>query len=329
MHDKNCEQNCEHMVEEETKKRGTDKNFLALSILAAAGIISVGLVYSSSIRAGAKQEKPSGAASAEAQVAAADPLEAQVFPRSVELPVVWGDLGKRMIQAGVIDQAKFEALYAGRGGMTAEMKSLLSGANNGNLIITQENSAYVLNLLWALGLGQQSPVLTNGPMMNNASVKPENFASTGGWTLGAGDTMAHYAKHNLLNLTAEQQRLVEKVAKGIYRPCCGNSTYFPDCNHGMGMLGLLELMASQGANETSMYQAALYANSYWFPDTYLTLANYFKNQGISWDKVDPSVVLGQQYSSSGGFQNVASQVQQAAPQNNAVTPRKTSPGCGA
>ena len=327
MHDQIHEEDRERAIDVEIEKRVIDKNFLPLSILAAAGILAVGMVYSSSIRAGAKRAPEGVTQAAVSKPAQADPLEAQVFPQSVELPVVWGDLGKRMVQAGIIDPAKFEALYAGRGGMTAEMKALLIGQDNGKLVMTQENSAYVLNLLWALGLGQQSQVLTNGPMMNNASVKPENFASTGGWTLGVGDAMNHYAKHNLLNLTPSQQALVEKVAKGIYRPCCGNSTYFPDCNHGMGMLGLLELMASQGANETSMYQAALYANSYWFPDTYLTLANYFKNQGVSWDKVDPGVVLGQQYSSGAGFQNIANQV--AAPQNDAVAPRKTSPGCGA
>ena len=58
--------------------------------------------------------------------------------------------------------------------------------------------------------------------------------------------MNHYSMHRFIVLTPEQQALVEKVSKGIYRPCCGNSVYFPDCNHGMAMLGLLELMASQG-----------------------------------------------------------------------------------
>ena len=37
-----------------------------------------------------------------------------------------------------------------------------------------------------------------------------------------------------------------KIAKGIYRPCCNNSTYFPDCNHGMAMLGLLVPSLTRG-----------------------------------------------------------------------------------
>src|SRR3989338_271308 len=58
----------------------------------------------------------------------------------VELPVVWGDLGLQMIEAGVIDKEKFEALYASRGGLVASDKELLIAGNNGNLIIHSENS---------------------------------------------------------------------------------------------------------------------------------------------------------------------------------------------
>ena len=93
-----------------------------------------------------------------------------------------------------------------------------------------------------------------------------NFASTGGWTLAQGDVMNHYSMHSFITLTPEQQVLVEKISKEIFRPCCNNSTYFPDCNHGMAMLGLLELMASQGTSEAEMYKIAKEVNSYWFPE---------------------------------------------------------------
>ena len=48
----------------------------------------------------------------------------------------------------------------------------------------------------------------------------------------------------------------ERAAPFVYRPCCDNATHFPDCNHGMAMLGLLELMAAQGASEEEMFAAA-------------------------------------------------------------------------
>ena len=120
--------------------------------------------------------------------------------------------------------------------------------------------------------------------------------------------MNHYSKHAMIALTPEQQALVEQISKNIYRPCCGNSVYFPDCNHGMAMLGLLQLMASQGVNETDMYEAALAANSYWFPDTYLTLAQYFNTKKIAWDKIGAKEVLGANFSSGAGFAEIKKQV---------------------
>ncbi|OGJ12805.1 hypothetical protein A2432_00040 [Candidatus Nomurabacteria bacterium RIFOXYC1_FULL_43_8] len=128
-------------------------------------------------------------------------------------------------------------------------------------------------MLWALGLGNKNPILENGPMMTysgaglpaEALAKAGNFASTGGWTLGKGNAMDHYSMHQFVTLTREQQDLVEKVAKNIYRPCCKNSTYFPDCNHGMAMLGLMEIMASQGASEPEMYKMSGEVNTLWFP----------------------------------------------------------------
>ena len=90
------------------------------------------------------------------------------------------------------------------------------------------------------------------------------FASTGGWTLSDGDSMNHYNMHSFVTLTEEQQALVERVSKNIYRPCCDNSTYFPDCNHGMAMLGLLELMTSTRVTEADMYKTALQVNTFGF-----------------------------------------------------------------
>ena len=121
--------------------------------------------------------------------------------------------------------------------------------------------------------------------------------------------MNHYSKHEFISLTPEQQQLVEQVSWNIYRPCCGNPTYFPDCNHGMAMLGLLELMASQGVNEEDMYKAALAVNSYWFPETYINLAKYFESQGTPWKKIDPKEVLGADYSSASGYRNILNKIQ--------------------
>lgn len=228
--------------------------------------------------------------------------------QTIPFSLNWGNLGIQMVEAGVIDKVKFENLYEQRGGLSETDKKLLYGADNRELLITKENSGMMLNMLWAFGLANKNSILENGPMMDPMYGGAGNFASTGGWTLAKGSVMDHYSMHSFITLTKEQQTLVEKVAKNIFRPCCDNSTYFPDCNHGMAMLGLLELMASQGVNEQDMWKAALAVNSYWFPDTYLTIAAYMKHKGVDWNNVDPREVLGVNYSSAQGYANVASRV---------------------
>lgn len=251
----------------------------------------------------------SGGNASPSSVPSDDDLERAVLPTAgVELPVTWGDLGKQLVASGAIDEAKFRQLYAERGGLQPDMEALLSGTQSGRLRITPENSGTLLNLLWAFGLANENTILTSGPMNDKNYGGAGGFASTGGWTLAKGDTMAHYSKHAFAKLTPEQQALVERVSKGIYRPCCGNSVYFPDCNHGMAMLGLLELMAAQGANEDDMYRVALQVNAYWFPSTYLTLAKYFATQGTPWDRVDPKLALGVDHSSSAGFRQIQAKV---------------------
>lgn len=214
-----------------------------------------------------------------------------------------------MVAAGVINESQFNALYTSRGRLSPDEETLLGSSGNGNLIITSENSGVIMNLLWALGLSNKNPILGMGGQMQNQQYGGAgSFASTGGWTLAVGSAMDHYDAHSFVTLTADQQSLVESVARNIYRPCCGNSTYFPDCNHGMAMLGLLELMASQGASESQMYKAALAVNSYWFPDNYMTLAQYFASKGVDWNAVDPKEALSASYSSAQGYQAVVSQM---------------------
>lgn len=237
-------------------------------------------------------------------------FQAMVLPQGgVELPVMWGDLGKKLVEAGVIDAEKFEQVYASRGGLSEEDKALLYGAVNGKLKITEDNSGVLLNLLWALGLGNKNEILDKGPMKDKKyGGDAGRFASTGGWSLARGGAMNHYSMHRMINLTPEQQELVARVSQNIYRPCCGNSTHFPDCNHGMAMLGLLELMASQGVSEEEMYKSALAINAFWFPDTYLTIAKYLESKGLSWSGTEPKAILGANFSSAAGYRQILAQI---------------------
>ena len=248
-------------------------------------------------------------------------LSESILPTAgVILPVRWGDLGKQMVDAGVIDGAKFEAVYTQRGGLDDTTKKLLYGTDNGALVINAQNSGVLLNLLWALGLGNKNEILEKGPMQDKQYGGADRFASTGGWTLAKGNVMNHYSKHALMTLTPDQQALVARASKNIYRPCCGNSTYFPDCNHGMAMLGLLELMAAQGVSEAQMYKTALAVNAYWFPDTYIAIAKYFAKRNVAWANIDPKEVLSATYSSAPGYRQILSEVEPSTPKGGG--------GCG-
>ncbi len=175
-------------------------------------------------------------------------------------------------------------------------------------MITKGNAQYLLNLFWALGLSNKNPILDSGELADTSNGGAGNFASTGGWTISKGSPMNHYSRHAFLALTDAEQQMIDRVSKNIYRPCCDNSTHFPDCNHGMAMLGLLELLASQGVSEDEMYKAAQTANSFWFPDNYVTIATYMDHHSVKWSDVDPKEVLGAKYSSGSGYAKIAAAV---------------------
>lgn len=223
--------------------------------------------------------------------------------------------------------------------LEAEEKMLETLTANGTIDPSKLSQVTELNLLWAYGLANKNQVLENGPIMDARYGGPTNMASVGGWTVTNGSVMDHYAKHTLATLTPDQQALVEKIAKGIYRPCCNNSTYFPDCNHGMAMLGLLEYLASTGATEDQMWNAAITANMSWFPDQYETIAQYLKIKGIDAKTVTPQMLLGAEYSSGSGFAKIASQVPQSQQKRSgggcgvdsggaSAAPQRQQGGCG-
>jgi hypothetical protein len=168
----------------------------------------------------------------------------------------------------------------------------------------------LLNFFWAVGLANKNVILTEGPMVQNGDGKYENFASTGGWSLATKPIPELYASLDLIPLTEQQQNLVEEVAQNVYRPCCNNPTHFPDCNHGMAMLGILELMASKGATADQMFEAAKYINAYWFPQQTLEAALYLKaNQGIDFVDAHPRIVVGEGISSASGAKMVHADLQ--------------------
>lgn len=234
-------------------------------------------------------------------------LAKQVFPEEgYLLPVDFGDMGPQMAAGGVFDRDQFIRVYQEAGQpLTEDQLAILDGTYSGKISINHANAYFLLNFLWALGLSNKNSILDFGQIQEYSENKIENFASTGGWTLAIRPIGEVFSSLNMINLTVEQQKRVEETAAAIFRPCCNNPTLFPDCNHGMAMLGLLELMASQDATVEEMMQAAKYVNVFWFPQQTLEQAIYFKKvEGKAYQDVDARTVLGPQFSSVAGFAKV-------------------------
>jgi len=236
-------------------------------------------------------------------------LKQKVLPqKGYMLSVKWNDVGKQLLETGVIDQAKYKELFKDDPVAQKQMQYLMNSSQD-RMAINEGNSRFMVNTLWALGLVNKNKILDEGSMKTYGKGNPMAFASTGGWNLGAKPTSELYSSAEIIELTAEQQELVKKIALTVYRPCCGNSTEFPDCNHGMAALGYIELAVAQGVPEKQIYKDLLAPNSFWFPQQYVELAAYFDKQKTDWKNVDPKLILSSQYSSAQGAQQVRQSIQ--------------------
>jgi len=235
------------------------------------------------------------------QNAAIQKLSAEVLPAEGSvLNVSLDDSIQRLVQAGVISPSKFKAVYSKRGGLPEWVETLFTQPASEPITMSRQTAPYLLNLLWPLGVATKTQFneksKLNGP-------KGGRFASTGGWTLGeARNGGEYFNKVSAVDLTVEQEATVLEAAENSFRPCCNNSTFFQDCNHGSAMLGLYELAASQGAGVDELYEIGRIANSFWYPPKYVEMAYYFQElENKRWDQVAASTILGEKYSSSGGW----------------------------
>lgn len=246
-----------------------------------------------------------GAASAATTVAQMDSELAigvvnQFLPAAgIRTETIFADSLQKLIAAGALDPVKYRAAYDPHGRVPVWVERLLTANSAEPIVFSSETAPYLLNLLWPLGLATKTKFNTASPL--NTTNLP-NFASTGGWTLGrASSGSIYFNRIESLRLTDVQDARTYVVATNAFRPCCDNSTFFQDCNHGSALLGLLELAASQGATERDLYWLAKLANSYWFPGYYLRTALHFALIRQSWDEVDPQLVMSKRFSTLDGW----------------------------
>jgi len=294
---------------------------LAWLRVVAYGGVAAALVFGGWFARGALPREPTSPAT--------DKLAAALLPEEgITLDVRWGDLPPRLIQDGVIDLEKFRGAAEQAGSpLTPEQLRVLAEGSDEPLRVDANSAYFVLDVLWALGLANRNPILTEGPIAQRGWEEAGGYASTGGWTIGARPGSEYLAAIELLRLTPDEQDVVEEVAFNSYRPCCGNMTAFPDCNHGMAALGLAELMAAQGATADQVFQALKKISPFWFPTQYHHLALYLERQDQEWADVNPRLVMAEGYSSAGGSQQVTGWLQQEGVLTGTGTGAGKASGC--
>lgn len=236
-----------------------------------------------------------------APLRAARAIAALAQPATDRIVVPLGTWGPALVAAGAIDPRRFVAAIRASGQPVDDSLVRLLTQGGGGVELDRANAYFLLDFLWAAGLANRNPILARGPMLSAGMARVGDFASTGGWTLGSRPPMEMYGQVPLLALDAPAQARLEEVAAAVYRPCCDNPTSFPDCNHGMAMLALLTLLASEGRDTPALFRAARIANGYWFPQQTAQLEAYVRaSGGIAPADIDPREATGKALFSASG-----------------------------
>lgn len=255
-----------------------------------------------------------------------DEAVATVIPESgFQSRIALRDTVLQLVEYGVIDRGKFFALARQRGAPPPDLATVLSEPSDQPIRLTRENAVDLVNLLWPIGLSNYLAGNFSSPLNGDSLY---NFASTGGWTLGEAENGGDYFNaFPIVPLDTAQEQFVIRLAKSVYRPCCDNSTFFQDCNHGSALFGLLQLGASQGLGEAELYREALIFNSFWFPDNYILTALYLKVfEGRDWQNANPVRILGSEFSALSSWRkNVEAPLSTVS---GLVPPPQGGAGCG-
>ena len=133
-------------------------------------------------------------------------IQNKVIKENYVFRIKWGDLGKRMVEDGVIDKVILAQAITGADEFPKDLDKYFTDDQN-KIEVNQENAQFWVDVLWGLGLANKNKILEEGEMMQDGDAS--GFASTGGWTLGIGDPMSHYSQHSYITLSDKQQKIVE------------------------------------------------------------------------------------------------------------------------
>lgn len=222
-----------------------------------------------------------------------------------QLPVIYASIGPKLIESGTIDLARLQLDYQRNGRTLSNQEvEILTRGSQEPIIISQENKDFLFRVFWAMGLTNQNTILDSESMHANG-LQLEDMSSLSAWKLSQKPAVELFSSGNIVSLSPDQQSRVKEVARAVYLPCCDHPALFADCSHGMAMLGLLELMGSQGASTEAMFTAAKQVSAFWFPQQTLEKAIFMiATQLKDYPDADPQIIVGSDYSSAKGFQQI-------------------------
>jgi hypothetical protein len=302
--DETVDKQANNMNHNDTNQRGAESRFLAVkqNRRNIVGLLAAAALVPWTGRAVADAHVRLYRRTRDSEYPLFDEATASVIPPAgYQCRIALKDSIVNLVRDEVISREKFLALQEYNGKMPQELSRVLDEPSGKPIRLTRENASYYVNLLWPVGLSNRMEANKESPV---AGPDLPRFASTAGWTLGKEpEGSVYFNKYPIVELKPEEEALAVRVAKSTFRPCCNNSTFFQDCNHGSALLGVLQLGASQGLREEELYQEALAYNSFWFPNYYVQTALYFKVvRKTDWRDVDPRMVMGSDFSAGGPWQ---------------------------
>ena len=103
----------------------------------------------------------------QAPTANSDNLFDEINPEAgFQINASYGSLGPKMISMGVIDPEKFKTTYEkSNQPLTSEQEDILFKGSTEKITITRDNSYFLLNYFWAVGLANKSKILDEGDII--------------------------------------------------------------------------------------------------------------------------------------------------------------------
>lgn len=283
-------------IKGQSSKKGVESDTLSKKFMILALVVVIIFVYQITTVFGGSARIDSGLPEANLvtndgeKINIDDVIELVTPATGFETAVRWNDVVTKMVETGALDPDKLEDILIKRyeQEMKPQWRAVLEGQNV-NLSINSDNAVFMMYVLWTLAKHNENEILLSSSFAKNF----KNY-DIGVGRPGYGDIL-------LLALTPNQQAIARRVSENAYRPCCGNSTAVPDCSHGFSALGLIQLMASQDFSEKEIFETFIQFNSFWFPETYIKNALYFKiTEGKDWKDVSKELIAGAEYSTLKG-----------------------------